>query len=65
MFSQVNRILQLPELKAKIVITLLLLAVCRLGSFVSVPGINGEIAANYFLYIKGGSSNLFQMFDIR
>ena len=64
MFSQVNRILQLPELKAKIVITLLLLAVCRLGSFVPVPGINGEIAANYFLYIKGGSSNLFQMFDM-
>lgn len=64
MLSGLQRVFQIPELKAKIIFTLLLLAVCRIGSFVPVPGINGEIAVGFFRQATGGSQNLFQLVDI-
>ncbi len=53
-----------PELKNKIVFTALLLLVYRLGGFVPVPGIDGEVALSYFRQATGGSQNLFQLVDI-
>ena len=41
-----------------------MLAVCRIGGFVPIPGINGQIAVSYFRHITGGGQNLFQMVDI-
>lgn len=64
MLDGIRRVLQVPELKAKIILTLILLAVCRIGSFIPVPGINGEIAVSFFRHATGGSQNLFQMVDI-
>jgi preprotein translocase subunit SecY len=64
MLNGIKRVFQIPELKAKILFTLLLLAVCRIGSFIPVPGINGEIAVSFFRQATGGSQNLFQMVDI-
>lgn len=64
MLNGLTRIFQIPELKSKILLTLLLLAVCRIGSFIPVPGINGEIAVSFFRHATGGSQNLFQMVDI-
>ncbi len=64
MISSIQRVFQVPELKFKICFTLLLLAVCRIGSFIPVPGINGEIAVSFFRHATGGSQNLFQMVDI-
>jgi preprotein translocase subunit SecY len=64
MFSGLQRIFQIPELKSKILITLLLLAACRIGSFIPIPGINGELAVSFFRHATGGSQNLFQMVDI-
>jgi preprotein translocase subunit SecY len=64
MLKAITRVLQVPELKTKIFLTLLLLAVCRIGSFIPVPGINGEIAVSFFRHATGGSQNLFQMVDI-
>lgn len=64
MLDGIKRVFQIPELKAKIFITLLLLAVCRIGSFIPVPGINGEVAVSFFRHATGGSQNLFQMVDI-
>lgn len=64
MLQGLKRIFQIPDLRAKIVFTLMLLAVCRVGSFVPVPGINGEIAVSYFRHATGGAQNLFQMVDI-
>lgn len=64
MFNGLQRIFQIPELKSKILITLLLLAVCRIGSFIPIPGINGELAVSFFRHATGGSQNLFQMVDI-
>lgn len=64
MLSVFQRIAGVPELKSKIFFTLLMLVVCRLGGFIPVPGINGEIALSYFRQATGGGQNLFQMFDI-
>lgn len=64
MFNGLQRIFQIPELKSKILITLLLLAACRIGSFIPIPGINGELAVSFFRHATGGSQNLFQMVDI-
>lgn len=64
MLNGLKRVFQIPELKSKILLTLLLLAACRIGSFIPVPGINGEIAVSFFRQATGGSQNLFQMVDI-
>ncbi len=60
----IRRIFQLPELRAKILFTLAMLVVCRIGGFVPVPGINGELAVGFFRSQTGGGQNLFQLFDI-
>ena len=41
-----------------------MLIVCRIGGFIPVPGINGEIAVSYFKNVTGGGQNLFQLVDI-
>lgn len=64
MLSALQKISQIPELKSKILFTLLMLVVCRLGGFIPVPGINGDIALSYFRQATGGGQNLFQMVDI-
>lgn len=64
MLNGIQRVFQVPELRTKILFTLILLAVCRIGSFIPVPGINGEVAVGFFKQATGGSQNLFQMVDI-
>lgn len=64
MFATLSRIFQVPELQKKIVFTLLLLVVFRVGGFIPVPGINGEVALAYFREATGGGQNLFQLVDI-
>lgn len=64
MLREIQRIAQVPELKSKILFTLLMLAICRVGGFIPVPGINGEIAVSFFRHATGGGQNLFQMVDI-
>lgn len=64
MLQEIRRICQVPELKAKIIFTLLMLVACRIGAFIPVPGINAEIAVSYFRHAAGGGQNFFQMVDI-
>lgn len=59
-----QRVLSIPELRTKITFTLLMLIVCRVGGFVPVPGINGEVAVNFFRHATGGGQNFLQMLDI-
>ncbi len=44
--------------------TLLMLVVCRIGVYVPVPGINGEVALAYFQSSMGSGQSLFQMVNI-
>lgn len=64
MLQTLQRVFSIPELKTKIFFTLMMLAVCRIGGFIPVPGINGEVALTYFKHQTGGGQNLFQMVDI-
>ncbi|MDR3624059.1 MAG: preprotein translocase subunit SecY [Chlamydiales bacterium] len=64
MFESFARVFRIPELREKILFTLLMLVVCRLGGFIPVPGINGEVALSYFKNVTGGGQNLFQLVDI-
>ena len=64
MIGALRKIFATSELKAKIVYTLLMLLVCRIGAFVPVPGINQEAALALFKSAMGGGQNLFQLMDI-
>lgn len=61
MFNNVQRVFELPELRQKIMFTIAMLIVCRVGAFVPVPGINSEVALAYFNQFTGGGQNLFQL----
>lgn len=64
MLEGLIRVFRIPELRAKILFTLILLLVYRIGVFVPVPGINGEMALSFFKHLTGGGQNLFQLVDI-
>lgn len=64
MFKDLQKVFQIPELRNKILFTILMLAVFRIGGFIPVPGINGEIAVSFFRHATGGGQNLFQLVDI-
>ncbi len=64
MIDAIRRVFSIPELRAKIFFTLSLLAVCRIGAYISVPGINADVAITLFKYATGGGQNLFQLVDI-
>jgi len=64
MLQELQKIARIPELKAKIIFTILMLICCRIGGFIPVPGINGEVAVSFFKHASGGGQNLFQLVDI-
>lgn len=64
MLQELRKVFQVAELRSRIVFTLLMLVICRVGGFIPVPGINGEIAVSFFRHATGGGQNLFQMVDI-
>ncbi len=64
MIQVLQKIAQVKELKDKILFTLFLLLVYRIGGFIPVPGIDGDIALSYFRQATGGGQNLFQLIDI-
>jgi len=64
MIEAIRRIFSIPELRAKIYFTLMLLVVCRIGAYISVPGVNTDVAVSLFKYATGGGQNLFQLVDI-
>jgi len=59
-FQNIGRI---PELKKRIIQTLVLLAVYRIGTHIPTPGINTEALAAFFKAAKGTLLGLFDMFS--
>jgi len=49
---------RIPELKSRILFTLLLLAICRLEAYIRVPGLNGSALAHFFATHAQGASVL-------
>jgi len=39
---------KIPELKSRILFTFMLLAICRLEAIIRVPGLNGNVLAEFF-----------------
>lgn len=64
MIQSIKRIFSIPDLRQKILYTLILLVVCRVGAYITVPGINGDEVVNLFKFATGGGQNLFQLVDI-
>ena len=64
MISAIKKIISMQDLKTKILYTIFLLLVCRVGAFIPVPGINQEAALALFKQATGGGQNLFQLMDI-
>ena len=55
MFETLKRIGTIQELKSRIVFTIMMLIVCRIGVFIPVPGINGDLALAFFKQATGAS----------
>ena len=51
----------IPELRRRIIFTLLMLAIYRMGVQIPTPGINGEALASFF---EQSSNTLFGMFNM-
>src|SRR6266576_3527413 len=55
---------KIPELKSRILFTLMVLAICRLEAVVRIPGLNGTALANFFAKQAGGGSGLLGMYSM-
>jgi len=58
-----QNIIKVPELKRRILFTLIMLAVYRLGCHVPTPGVNGQALAAFFDRSGGTLFGLFNMFS--
>jgi preprotein translocase subunit SecY len=55
---------RIPELKSRILFTLLVLAVCRLEAVVRVPGLNGGALAAFFESHQGAGNSVLGMYSM-
>ncbi len=62
MISGAQNIFKIPELKRRILWTLIFLAIYRVGVHIPTPGINGDALASFFAKAKGTLFSLFDMF---
>ena len=63
MASAVGGMGRMPELRKRIFYTLLLLAIYRIGVFITVPGVNRAVMENYMQGGQAGFLGLFNMFS--
>jgi preprotein translocase subunit SecY len=63
MISGAQNIFKIPELKRRILITFLFLAIYRVGVHIPTPGINGDALASFFAQAKGTLFSLIDMFS--
>ncbi len=55
---------KIPELKSRILFTLIVLAICRLSAFVRIPGLNGEALTAFFASQRGGAGGVLGMYSL-
>jgi preprotein translocase subunit SecY len=63
MIESLKSITEIPDLRKRILFTLLMLAVYRLGSFIPTPGINAEAFEQMFNQLAGSLFGLLAMFS--
>jgi preprotein translocase subunit SecY len=55
---------KIPELKSRILFTLMVLAICRLAAVVGVPGLDGAALQRFFASHSGGSGGFLGMYSL-
>ena len=55
---------KIPELKSRILFTLMLLGVCRLMAYIVIPGLDGTALANFFKENEQSNGGLLGMYNI-
>ena len=69
-FQTLSNCFKIPELRSRIIFTLLLLLVCRLIAQVPVPGLDGFALSEYFKILaekqsnEGGGTSLLGMYSM-
>jgi preprotein translocase subunit SecY len=63
MFDKFANIFRIPDLRKRVLFTLGLLAVYRLGSHIPTPGINGQMLAEFFNQNSGSALGLVDLFS--
>ena len=61
MLEGLQNIFRIPELKRRVIFTIALLCVYRLGGHIPTPGVNGEALVAAF---AGQSNSLFGLYDL-
>ena len=62
MFSKLESMFRIPELKRRILLTIALLVVYRLGGHITTPGIDGKALSDWFSQNQAGG--LFGLYDL-
>ena len=55
---------KIPELKSRILFTLLVLGICRLAAFIRIPGLDGAALSEYFHHLAAGNSGVLGMYSL-
>ena len=55
---------RIPELKSRILFTLVVLAICRLEAIIRIPGLNGDVLADFFAKHAGSSGGMLGMYSL-
>lgn len=63
MFEAFQNIFRIPELKKRVIFSLAMLAVYRVGCHIPTPGIDAQALAHFFAQTKGTLLGLFDMFS--
>ena len=63
MANGVNSLGKVPELRKRILYTIMLLGVYRIGVFIAIPGVEREVMQQYMADSGGGFLGLFNMFS--
>jgi preprotein translocase subunit SecY len=62
-FANLRNIFKIPELRRKVLITLALILVYRIGRHIPVPGVNADALTSFFQAQKGTLFGLFDLFS--
>jgi len=63
MFEKLANIFRIPDLRKRILFTLAMLAVYRLGNHIATPGINADKLQQFFEQQRGSFLGLVDMFS--
>src|SRR5205085_12231039 len=55
---------KIPELKSRILFTLVVLAICRLEAVVRIPGLNGDALADFFKANAASGASVLGMYSL-